>query len=451
MKKLDKKHTFRSMTVLMMTVFVLASCLGSDDIETTPQCAITSFAVNSITCDALAKKYDHEGNATDTIVSKTMYGSQIYFNIDQLNGHIYTVDSLPNWVNLEKVVPVVYSQGDVYYKLQPEDELYYPLESGQTIIDFSKTVELLCSSTDGLSKRIYTVDIYKHVGNTDTLEWKATTSNLAITGASKAFYVDGKVFVFAQNDDEQPVMTFAEADDAQTWSEPVSIPVESGSIVLFQNNFYGISNDGYIYRSAPAQLGTTWDKASDQKVERLLATDAYYLYAYDGTTILGSSDLNTWTVEGTEDLDMLPETSINSIANPSSTNNKLQVTVMTGISSQNTQNSVTWCKSSSMDASINQPWAYIQVTPDNAYGMPHFDHSSVTYYNDALYAIGVEEDAYNELYRSDDNGITWHPQSKKYPMPTDLKPANGVASIVAVDKNLWIIQENGKVWQGSIQ
>ena len=451
MNKLDKKHTFRSMAVLVMTVFVLASCLGSDDIETTPQCAITSFAVNSITCDALAKKYDQYGNATDTIVSKTMYGSQIYFNIDQLNGHIYTVDSLPNWVNLEKVVPVVYSQGDVYYKLQPEDELYYPLESGKTIIDFSKTVELLCASTDGLSKRNYTVDIYKHAGNTDTLEWKSTTSNLAITGASKVFHLDGKVFVFAQNEEEQPVLTYAEANDATTWSEPVSIPVESSSIVLFNHNFYGLSNDGYIYRSAPEQLGTTWDKASDQAVERLLAADAYYLYAYDGTAIIGSSDLTTWNVEGTEDLDMLPETSINCITNPSSTNKNLQVTVMTGLSSQNSQNGVTWCKSASMDASINQPWAYIQVTLDNAYGMPHFDYASVTYYEGALFAIGVEENAYKELYRSDDNGITWHPQSEKYPMPTDLQPSNGVASIVAVDKNLWIIQENGKVWQGSIQ
>jgi hypothetical protein len=83
--------------------------------------------------------------------------------------------------------------------------------------------------------------------------------------------------------------------------------------------------------------------------------------------------------------------------------------------------------------------------------MPHFDYPSVTYYNEALYAIGVENDAYAELYRSDDNGITWHPQSEKYPTPKDLKPVNGAASILAVGKDLWIIQENGKVWQGSIQ
>jgi hypothetical protein len=82
--------------------------------------------------------------------------------------------------------------------------------------------------------------------------------------------------------------------------------------------------------------------------------------------------------------------------------------------------------------------------------MPHFDHPSVTYYNGALYAIGETEDTYTKLYRSDDNGITWH-QQEKYPLPEDLKSTNGVASIVAVNQKLWIIQENGKVWQGSIQ
>ena len=451
MKNLDKKHTFKSMTVLMIIVFTLASCMGSDNIETTPECAITGFSVSSITSDVKTKKYDQYGHASDTLVSRTIYGSQIFFNIDQLNGHIYTVDSLPNWVDLSKVIANVNAQGNVYYKLQENDELYYPLNSGSTIIDFNKTVELLCESTDRLSKRIYKVDIYKHVGNTDTLEWEAITSDLTITGASKAFHIDGKVFVFAQNDHHQPVVTIAAADDASQWSTPTTIPVDNSSIVLFNHNFYGLGDDGYIYRSNPAQQATTWTKASNQSVERLLAADAYYLYAYDGTSIIGSSDLNTWTVDKAVDLDMLPETSINAITYPSGTNSNLQMVVMTGISSQNSKNGVTWCKSSTLDTSTNLPWAYIQVTPDNTYGMPHFDYPSVTYYNEALYAIGVENDAYAELYRSDDNGITWHPQSEKYPTPKDLKPANGAASIVAVGKDLWIIQENGKVWQGSIQ
>ena len=439
------------MVVLMATVFALVACMNDDTIATTPECAITGFSINSITCDVPSKKYDKYGNATDTIISKTLYGSQVFFNIDQLNGHIYTVDSLPKWVDLTEVIPYTTSWGNVYYKLQDDDELYYPLVSGSTVIDFSKTVEMLCSSTDGLSKRIYQVDLYQHKHNIDTLEWKALTSNLSITGASKPFYVDDKVFLFAQNESQQPVMTFAEKDNATTWSVPVNIPVDNGSIVLFNDNFYGLGDDGYIYCSAPNQLGVTWTKASDRPVERLLAADAFYLYAYDGTAIIGADkDLNTWQVEGAEDLDMLPETSINSVSHPASTNNDLQVVVMTGLSSQNSKNGVSWYKNSTQDAKTNQPWAYIQVTPDNAYGMPHFDHASVTYYQGVLYAIGIEEDAYALLYRSDDNGITWHPQSKKYPMPKELKPANGVASIVAVDEKLWIIQENGKVWQGSI-
>ena len=449
MMKIDKKYTFQSMAVLMMTVLVLASCMGSDDIKTTPECAITGFSINSITCDVKTKKYDQNGKATDTLVSRTMYSSQIFFNIDQLNGHIHTVDSLPNWVDLTKVVPTVNAQGDVYYKTEEDDILYYPLNSGSTILDFNKTVELLCASTDGLSKRIYKVDIYKHVANTDTLEWKSTTSNLSIVGTSKVFYVDGKVYVFAQNKSKKAVVTSAKDEDAATWSTPATIPVDEGSIVLFNNNFYGLGSDGYIYRSTPEQV-STWEKVSDQQVERLLAADAYYLYAFNGTSIISTSDFNTWTEEETNDAEMLPETSINALTYPSGTNQNLQVAVMTGVSSQNTLHGVTWCKTSTLDESTNQPWAYIQVTGDNAYGMPHFDYPSVTYYNGALYAIGEEEDAYTKLYRSDDNGITWH-QQEKYPLPEDLKSADGVASIVAVNQKIWIIQENGKVWQGSIQ
>ncbi len=439
------------MTLLMMTMLTFCSCMNDNNIETTPECAITGFTINSITCDVKTKKYDQYGHATDTITERTFYGTSVHFNIDQLNGHIYTTEPLPNWVDLTEVTPNTLSQGDVYYKLQDDDELYYPLISGSTIIDFSKTVELLCSSTDGLSKRIYKVDIYKHIGNTDTLEWKAATTNLSIKGESHAFHVNGKVYLFAQNEDLESVVTFANSNDATTWSTPVTIPVNSGSIVFFKGNFFGLGKDNYIYQSAPEQLANTWTKASTQEVKQLLAADTYYLYAYDGTSIIGSSDLTTWTEQGSSDLEMLPETSVNSLTYVSATNQNLQVTVMTGVSSQNEENGVTWHKNSSTDANADQPWAYIQVTPDNAYGMPHFEHPSVTYYNNALYAIGMESGIYQHLYRSDDNGITWHPQSEKYPMPEDLNPADGTASIVAVEQELWIIQENGKIWQGSVQ
>lgn len=439
------------MAALMMSVLTLVSCMNEDPIETSPECAIVSFSVGSISSSVITKKYDSSGNATDTVVRKTLTGSDIHFNINQVEGHIYTVDSLPNWVNLTRVVPSFTCYGNVYRKVEGNDSLYYNITSGSDSIDFSKPVELMCIATDGHSYKTYTVDIYKHVANTDTLEWKATTSDLAIAGESKLFYTASKVFAFAQNEDGESVVTIANSNDATTWSTPMVIPVASESIVLFKDAFYGQGTDGYLYRSTPEQLAATWTKASDQQVERLVAADAYFLYAYDGLAIIGTADLNTWAEQGSTDLDMLPETSVNVQAYTSNTNSAMQQVVLTGISSHNSEHAVVWYKTTTQEVNTNQPWAYIQVTPDNPFGLPRLHHLSVTRYNKALYAIGAENGAYKYLYRSDDNGIAWHPQTEKYPMPADLDADKGAASIVAVDKQLWIIQENGTIWQGSIQ
>ena len=433
-------------------IFVLSSCLGKDDTPTTSECAIVSFSVGNITSDVTVKKYDSNGNAKDTIVEKTIAGSEIFFNIDHINGRIYTVDSLPKWTNVKRVVPSFSSFGKVYIKVPDQEDLYYQLTSGSDSVDFTKTVELICVSTDKTASRTYLVDIYKHLEYTDTLEWKEVNSDIAITGASKALYTDEKVFVFSNNANNECIVTFADQDDATTWSVPVTIPVDFNSVVLFNGTFYGIDADGYIYRSTPDQLASTWSKASDQQVERLLAADAYFLYAYDGQNIIGyTTDLSAWSIQGTTDLDMLPETSINSFAYTSKTNTNLQQVVMTGLSSENSKHGVSWYKTTSEDENINQQWAYIEVTPDNSFGLPYLENLSVTYYNQSLYAIGIESYQYKYLYRSDDNGITWHPQTEKYPLPEKMDAANGAASIVTVGKKLWIIQENGKVWKGSIQ
>ena len=451
MKKIEIRKTIWGIMLATVTLFSQVACMSDNDVTTTPECAIVNFSVGSITSPYVDKKYDSSGNATDTIVSRTIAGSEIFFNIDQVNGRIYNVDSLPNWVSLKAVVPSFRSYGNVYMLVDEENDLYYTLTSGADSIDFSKKVRLMCVSTDKTSSRFYDVEINKHATNTDTLEWRSVNTDFAVTGKSKALYADGKVFVFAQNEEGEGVVSWAESSNATAWSIPVEVPVDGLSVVLYGDYFYGLGTDGLLYRSAPEELATTWEKASNQKMERLLAADEFRLYAYDGSVIIGSSDLSTWNVEGASDLDMLPEEPIFSASYATSTNSDIQVVVMSGLSNNNTQHAVTWYKASSADNAVNQPWAYIQVTDDNPYGLHHLDALSTTYYKKALFAIGVEQDKYKDLYRSDDNGITWHPQTEMYPVPNGLDPANGVANIVAVDTKLWIIQENGTVWQGSMQ
>ena len=449
MKKAKIRYGLWSMVLVML--FSLTSCLDDANEETSPNCAILSFSIGSITSNVTVKKYDAAGVAKDTVVERTIAGKEIYFNINQLEGHIYSVDSLPVWTNLKRVVPSIVSNGTVYWKSEEAGGLYYSVRSGVDSLDFSKPLELLCVSTDGSARRTYTVDIYQHKENTDTLEWKMSEANLAVANISRTLYASDKVFAFAQNAEGDAVVTVADKKDNTVWSAPVTIPVGEASVVLFKNKFYGRGADGSIYSADPAQMAAAWTKVGNLQVERLLAADASYLYAYDGTSIIGSSDFDTWTVMGTEDLDMLPETDLFSVSYPSRTNTNMQQTVMAGMNSQNEKNGVAWYKVGSADASINQNWAYVQVTDDNPYGLPRLQDFSMTYYHGAIYAMGAVDGKYQYLYCSNDNGITWHPLTAKYLMPKDLTPAEGVARIVAVDDYLWIVQENGKVWQGSIQ
>lgn len=445
------QHTIKSLALLLTTLVVLASCMSDAKTSSSPKCAITAFSVASIKSEVPSKKYDSHGNATDTVVTKTITGSTIFFNINQVERHIYNVDSLPKWVDLTAVTPSFSSDGDVYANVDEEEDVFYPIISGSSTIDMSKTVKFMCISTDGTSHCIYKVDIYKHLQNTDTLEWNAVESNLNVMGEAKSFATGDKVYVFAKDNNGADIVTYASQNDAANWSTPAPISVASASVVLFGDQFYGLDNDGYIYRAAVSQDAATWEKVSNQQVKSLLAADAYYLYAFDGNNILGTSDFSNWSSQGMTDLNMLPETPISAISHASSTNNELQMAVMAGSTENNPNNGVVWYKTTSTDPAINQPWAYIQVTIDNDYGMPAFEHPSMTYYQDALFAIGMVDGKYGNIYRSDDNGITWHEQTSLYMLPAELNSEEGMACLVTVGDKLWLIQTNGNLWQGSIR
>lgn len=442
--------------MLMVALPIMVACVKEQEVEMSPKCAILSFSVGNITCSVPTKKYDSNGNATDTVVQRVLAGSDIHFNIDQVNDSIYTVDSLPKWVNLTHVVPTFSSYGNVLRKVA--DGEYYGITSGSDSIDFSKTVELLCVSTDGTASKSYKVNIYLHTNSTDTLEWKSVASDLKICGLGKALCTDGKVFVFAKNANDENVVACADKGNPAVWNT-TTVPVNYGSVVLFKGEFYGIDDDGYIYKSARGQLASQWEKvASDMKVSRLLAADDYYIYAYvqkseTAGVIMSSDNLERWEEQDLDsyEMSMLPETAINSCNYASRTNDKLQTVVLTGLTSNNTQNGVSWYKVSSIDSNTNQEWAYIKVTADNPYGLPLLGDLSVTHYNGSLYAIGKEGGLYKTLYRSDDNGITWHAQKEKYLFPVDLNAANGAVSIVTVGWEMWMIQENGQVWRGTIR
>lgn len=448
MNKTDNKKIFFSIAAMcLLCIFSFSSCLSSDDEEVinSPECAITSFSIGSITSYVGAMTSD----GRDTVVKRVISGKDIRFNIDQVNGHIYSVDSLTSWADVSKIVPYYSATGGLYYK--PVGDAYYRyITSGTDSIDFTNTVEVMCGSYDGKSVRKYTIDIYKSKFVSDSLVWKRYDTALRFEGQGKALYNNGKMSLFYTNADGKAAT--ASSENGTEWSSEKVLSGADGnidcqSVLIFKNAFYAMDSEGYIYRSAE---GTVWQKVSEEKFQRLLAADGIYLYAFDGTAIMGSEDMSTWTVQGAADIDMLPETCVQSFSYPTKTNANINTAVMMGLSSSNSKNSVTWYKLSSKTESANQQWAYIQVTGDNFYGLPYLNNLSAFYYNGSIFAIGTQGDKYKAIYRSQDNGIAWH-VAEKYPLPTDLDAANGAAIIASTaDGELWTIQANGTVWKGSI-
>lgn len=444
------RKIYKIISLLLFSVLTFASCIKSEEIETTSECAITSFSIGDIKTGVTV----HREGKSDTIITRTISGSSIHFNIDQLNGVITTVDSIASWADLSKIKPSFSSIGNVSY-FNKDNNSYLFLTSGADSINLEKPVEFFVAATDGVSFKKYTVSIKKSSIDVDTIVWKTNTNNFASNDDYKIIIRNNSVYAFCKdNEGHNYVKKSSASDNLNKWSNAEYLSgadIDYSSVILFKDEFFALSTEGYIFKASDNSNPTTWIKASDKQFTRLMAADKYYIYALADNNIMASADLQNWNVEGSENIDMLPTSCIESYSNESNTNANLQIVTMSGVSANGKYTPV-WYKVSAQDEDVNQNWMYIQITNDNIYGLPKFKEMSYTQYNNSLYAIGLEEktNSYQYIYRSDDNGITWKVQ-KKYPLPTEMNKKSGKATIFALDGKLWIIQKGGNIWSGTIK
>lgn len=402
------------------------------------------MTVNDITSYLTTKASD----GTDSIYTRTISGRNIKFNIDQVNGRIYSIDSLPSWTNLTRVVASFNYEGHLYAKWAV-DSTYYPITSGKDSLDLSTPLDLLVVATDGVSSKHYTAVIYRYTANADSMLWTSVNHNLQLTTNQKLVAANDVLYVFAENGGAP---SMSRSTDGTTWSVPIEFQttathLDCQSVSFFNNLFYALNTDGTIYVSTD---GVTWDVASTQKVQRLLAADRFYLYAFDGTQILATSDLNSWKVNGTRYMNMLPDQFVSSATYNTRTNDNLQVDILAGISSQQTNHAVVWYKVAAKEQASNQQWDYITITTDNPYPLPIMNNLTIFHYNNALYAIGGDN---KHFYKSEDNGITWKLVTE-YQFPPAALIANKHVGITISGEYVWMIQTDAanlvKLWKGKI-
>lgn len=434
---------------------MFTSCLKTDELETSPECAMLSFAVGDVTTSVNSKTA--AGN--DTVIKKVLSGSSFKFNIDQVKGIITTIDSMPNWIDLSGVKPTFSIIGARTFIKSEDDGLYYLLTSGADSVNMTKPIELIVLASDGISTKKYTVSIKKSSYNNDSLIWNKGVSNLAVEDDFKTVVRGNRVFAFYTNGAGEVMTTNASTNTGLTsWTTPMNIKgaeIDYASLLLFKDEFYALGKDGCIYKAEEQNRPETWSKVGDAVYKKLLASDKYYIYALNESGIVGSADLQTWKDCGKDDIDMIPTGTVFSHSYESKTNADLQISMMCGTSDMNEEHDVAWYKVSSQDESTDQKWMYIQITKDNAYGMPKFKNMSVAWHQGCLYALGTEgnegAESYKYIYISKDNGISWHTYSDTYPLPDGINKVKGMANIVSADGKIWIVQKGGNVWSGVIR
>ena len=302
------KSKFAAFTLLLATVFLMASCLESDnDYTYTDDCAISSFSVTTAKQNTFVKTSD---GLRDSLVVKELTLSNYKFYIDQINGKIYNPDSLPCGVDAKKLLCSVSnsSAGLVVIKKEKSDSLDY--FSSTDSLDFSVDREVQVVSNSGLSVKKYTVHVNVHKEQADSFAWHATPicAELKTMQAIKTAAVNGKLILLGTDGNTTIVYT----NNGTQWTKCETnlghnLAADAYKSLVTKDDYVYISDGGNIVRTND---GKTWDiMGTATDVTRLVAASRYSLYGYatDGRLMTSKDNGATWAVAEIDDeLSLMP-------------------------------------------------------------------------------------------------------------------------------------------------
>lgn len=460
------KSKFAAFTLLLATVFLMASCLESDnDYTYTDDCAISSFSVTTAKQNTFVKTSD---GLRDSLVVKELTLSNYKFYIDQINGKIYNPDSLPCGVDAKKLLCSVSnsSAGLVVIKKEKSDSLDY--FSSTDSLDFSVDREVQVVSNSGLSVKKYTVHVNVHKEQADSFAWHATPicAELKTMQALKTAAVNGKLILLGTDGNATIVYT----NNGTQWTKCETnlghnLAADAYKSLVTKDDYVYISDGGNIVRTND---GKTWDiMGTATDVTRLVAASRYSLYGYatDGRLMTSKDNGATWAVAEIDDeLSLMPygETTYASveIEGYAKTDRVMLFGTRDAATYPNDKYLTIWGKiDEAAENSENQPWAYYGVSADNNHAAPLLSGISAVAYDGGVYMMGQEEGKAPKFYKSLDNGITWREDTATVMLPTNFNE-NATNAITAkgtyaltVDKNksLWLVNaSNGMTWRGRI-
>ncbi|MDR2497637.1 MAG: DUF6242 domain-containing protein [Tannerellaceae bacterium] len=242
------KKNLAMLALMSFVVMLMPSCLGSGDetdVSAYKDAQIASFVLSH-----------------DSIAS---LGS-LKFTIDQINGYIFNMDSLPYGTQIEKVIcTVTYRSGtngvQVTQEALGDSTIVW---NGSDSLDFSRPVKFVTYAYDGMSKKTYTAKVNIHQVQPDTMVWERYLAPVAgfASQEMKVLESSGQLVMYTKT--SEGLRRFISTWPANTWNpaELQGLPAATALdqiCVLQSGTSYAVANNS-LYSSSD---GASWSQTAE--------------------------------------------------------------------------------------------------------------------------------------------------------------------------------------------
>ena len=440
--------------IITILAAMLGSCNEEIDYSLSNEAIITGFTLGQI--KRTMHTTDKDGN--DSTYTINYAGSYFPMTIDQLNNKIYNRDSLPYGSQPSSILATISSVGSVAYCIAGEAEPEWKIYSSSDSIDFTYLLTFRVMSNDGKAYRDYEMKLNVHQQDGEEFVWQKMEEAAPFEAMkqTKAVFWKDKVFVIGKKEG----VVYATSREDNTWKQSATVGcelAETRSLVALDNALYMNTIDGQLLKS---EDGITWNKVNtSQQIEQLISSNESQLFALSSEGIVYSKDggLN-WEKDSLDtNNEYLPTQDIAGVCYQLKNGNTQMVLTGNRAPETFTQDTtaMVWSKLFVANSNENHPWIYYPVNGDNPYPCPNLSDLSLIRYNNSIIAFGgkpvngKEDLAYNRLYISEDNGITWK-ESDTIEMPYAIRGTTEcVAAAVDADQFIWLIC-GSSVWKGRL-
>lgn len=432
---------------LLATIFILSSCLGSNDSNL---------------------DYNYSADAQITSLKLSSYEdsarvlSNVEFSINQVSSAptIFNKDSLPYLFEVENVGLNISTNGasGLKFHLNNPDSSYIWNTTDSVSIKRLQRIEVYAQ--DGKTKKTYTFKITTHQQDPDTIFWQNIANNYISSPIDQATISNESSFFTYYKTSNTLQLSTSNIEDGETW-ENKSLSGLPQNIVLksIQNNvdkendtWLALDSDGKVYLSEDGIDWTT--QTTDYPVKSIFGMMPSF--TKDSVLIVVKDD-NKYKFAKTIDfssihvLNEIPagfpvEGFTHTTVKDSLVYSAKYLVATGGKNINNLVNKNVWLLQD-VDNKITSTSKFLKFSTTG---------SSLFNYNNKMYLL-TSENGQNKLYTSTNYGVFWEKASSKQSLPIEFTNRQNQSVSIDSKNNIWIFggassnqTQLVEVWKGRI-